>query len=142
MFFCITHILNSLLSTEARSDHQNKCQTNIAKQERRNCVAITFSTLNILNKLKQNYSLQLIHKFLLESVSLLVLTQSQGTPFFSFLCLSFTTHSCPVECMLHPNTISMVTHILYVDQPLRCASVCLFFYVSSLPKQPLNRDKV
>lgn len=51
--------------------------------------------------------------------------KAKGRPFsLSQLC----NNSCPVERTLHPNRITMVTQILYIDQPLRCVSVCLSFF--------------
>lgn len=78
--------------------------------------------------------LQLIHEstsveFLLESVRLPALTRSQGTPSFSFPRLCY--HSCPAEHTLHPNSISMATHIMYIGHFKVC--VCVSFSLSFHP---------
>lgn len=98
-------------------------------------------TLPVFHKHKQAYGLQLIH----ESICVCALpapkaksTSSDWKP-RDALFLYTPCQPCNVEHTLHPNSISMVTHILYIDQPLRCVSVCLF---TSLPQRPLNHDNV
>lgn len=61
-------------------------------------------------------------------------SDSKARDALSLFCLcQLCSHSCPVKCTLHPNTVSMVTHILDIDQHLRCACVLFsLLYLSSL----------
>lgn len=124
----------------------------LTAQWRQNCVAITFhilsealksnppcisQTLTGLRFVAHSWIYTSSLEFLFESVSLPVLTQSQGTPFFPFLCLSFATiHAlwsvCSTQTLeyLHGDTHTVYRPTLKVRVTVR-----LFFnrlYLSSL----------
>lgn len=79
-------------------------------------------------------------EFLLESVSLPVLTQSQRDALFLFCLSQLCSHSCPVWVHTPPKQcLHGDTHTGY--RPTFKVCVRPFFLSLSLPKQPLNCDK-